>query len=538
MLDGGGAGGIPEIPGEPDGLRAGAAGLTAAGNQLSALAAEVAGSTAGVPWTGIAALAARAATLAAAAPLRDADEHLSQAAGGLRRYASELEAAQNEADRARVQLADALAAANSAASALGSLMVEEDVDLAAVARMGDRLDAANADASAARTAGAQAFDRAEQAARAAAQVFSAVAAAAPEPPPPPPPPPKEEEDDGGFLGGALDFGKDVVTGAAGGVADGAQWVGGAAADGWEWAGNQGSPWDPRSPAFAVDVIEGAAGAVWGVGELGWQGIKASTYYERFDPEGAAEARQGFADAAKYAWEHPWETTKSVLGINHFENGEPGKFAGEVGITALATLASGGTAAGLKGASGASKVSKLDDVVDISRAAGKADDVSDLHTLGRLDYSERFLGEARNFAEPFPKPVTSASPEDRWILNVGDSSRAVGDGRHIGWWVDLEDARKFESVEQLRDELALPERWTPDGPFQVKDEALIARVPAGQETTRLEGFAAPQPKAPDPRPGGGPQIFFKEFDAHWIEARLPIDDFIAGNEPTLPGLPPR
>ncbi len=545
--DAGGGGGIPEIPGEPDGLRGGAAGLSAAGAQLSALAGEIANSTAGVPWTGIAALAARAATLAAAVPLRDADGHLSEAAGALRRYASELEAAQKEADRARTQLADALVAASSAATSLGILMVEEDADPATVARMGDRLDAANADASAARTAGEQAYERAEQAARTAAATFSAVAAAAPDPPPPPPPPPPpKEEDDGGFLSGALGVGKDVLGGigdgaswAAGGVADGATWTGGKVADGWEWAGNQGDPWNPHSPAFAVDVIEGAAGAVWGVGELGWQGVKASTYYERIDPEGSAEARQGFADGAEYAWNHPWETTKAVLGINHFENGEPGKFVGEVGITALATLASGGAAAGAKTASGASKVSKLaDDVVGAGNAARAADDVSDLQKLGKLDYSERFPNEARNFAEPVPKPITSTSTTDQFLINIGDSSRAVGDGRHVGWWLEIEDARKFESVEQVRDELALPEHWYEGGPYQAKDEIIIARIPAGEETTRLEGFAKAQLDPPDPRPGGGPQIFFKEFDAGWIEARISMDDFLAGREPPLPGLPPR
>jgi hypothetical protein len=64
---------------------------------LTALATEVARSTTGVPCTGIAAIAARAATVAASVPLRDADEDLSLAAGALRRYASELEEAQKEA---------------------------------------------------------------------------------------------------------------------------------------------------------------------------------------------------------------------------------------------------------------------------------------------------------------------------------------------------------------------------------------------------------------------------------------------------------
>ena len=400
-------------------------------------------------------------------------------------------------------------------------MVEEDADPATVARMGDRLDAANADASAARTAGEQAYERAEQAARTAAATFSAVAAAAPDPPPPPPPPPPpKEEDDGGFLSGALGVGKDVLGGigdgaswAAGGVADGATWTGGKVADGWEWAGNQGDPWNPHSPAFAVDVIEGAAGAVWGVGELGWQGVKASTYYERIDPEGSAEARQGFADGAEYAWNHPWETTKAVLGINHFENGEPGKFVGEVGITALATLASGGAAAGAKTASGASKVSKRRRRRRRRRERGARGRRRQRPAEAR---QARLLGALPERGSQFRRAGSEAdhgtSTTDELLINVGDSSRAVGDGRSCRMVAQIEDARTFESVEQLRNELALPEHWYEGGPYQAKDEIIIARIPAGEETTRLEGFAKAQLDLPDPRPGGGPQIFFQEFDA--------------------------
>ena len=99
---------------------------------------------------------------------------------------------------------------------------------------------------------------------------------------------------------------------------------------------------------------------------------------------------------------------------------------------------------------------------------------------------------------------------------------------------------------LEAELPAEPRQLPDqpvgvisaGPHQAKDEILIARIPAGQETTRLEGFAKEQLDVPDPRPGGGRQIFFKEFDAGWIEARISMDDFLAGREPHLPGLPPR
>ena len=372
-------------------------------------------------------------------------------------------------------------------------MVEEDADPATVARMGDRLDAANADASAARTAGEQAYERAEQAARTAAATFSAVAAAAPDPPPPPPPPPPpKEEDDGGFLSGALGVGKDVL----GGIGDGA--VGGGArggrrgvADGWEWAGNQGDPWNPHSPAFAVDVIEGAAGAVWGVGELGWQGVKASTYYERFDPEGSAEARQGFADGAEYAWDHPWETTKAVLGINHFENGEPGKFVGEVGITALATLASGGAAAGAKTASGASKVSKVaDDVVDAGNAARAADDVSDLQKLGKLDYSDRMAREVPNFAEPRPVADHRRQAAGR---AAGQRRRQLARGRRralaCGWWLRLDEAR---TSGQRR---GVPQRLRPagalDGTAARSRRRTRCSSPASRRARRRRGSRASQ-----------------------------------------------
>ena len=332
---------------------------------------------------------------------------------------------------------------------------------------------------------------------------------------------------------------DGASAVGGGIADGATSAAGAVADAWNEAGNTGSPWNPRSPAFGIDVLEGAAGAVWGVGELAWQGVQSTNQYARIDPEGSEAARQGFADGAEYAWGHPWETAKQVLGIHHFENGEPGKFTGEFGITALATLASGGTAAAARGASGASRAARAgDDVADAGRAARAADDVSDVRDLGRIDYSSRMGREVDNFAEPKPAPVTASRSTDEWLVNIGDSSRAVGDGRSIGWWVPLDEARGYTSIDNIRDRAALPDQWYEGGPHQAKDEMLIARVPAGEETTRLAGRAAPQPDVPDPRAGGGRQIFFQEFDAAWIEARVQTDDFLAGREPELPGLPPR
>ena len=78
----------------------------------------------------------------------------------------------------------------------------------------------------------------------------------------------------------------------------------------------------------------------------------------------------------------------------------------------------------------------------------------------------------------------------------------------------------------RDAYALPEQWREGGPFQAKDDVVIARIPAGTETTRLEGMAGPQPHVPDPRPGGGRQIFFQEFDTRWIESRMSMDDFLS------------
>jgi hypothetical protein len=221
----------------------------------------------------------------------------------------------------------------------------------------------------------------------------------------------------------------------------------------------------------------------------------------------------------------------VLGINHFENGEPGKFVGEVGITAVVTLASGGAGAGAKVASGTSKVSKVaDDAVDLGNAARAADDVGDVQKLGRFDYSDRMQREIPNFADPKPVPLTATKSHDELLVNLGDSSRAVGSERSLGWWMPLDEARTHTSLEDFRNAYALPEQWREGGSFQAKDEVLVARIPAGTETTRLEGIAGPQPHVPDPRPGGGRQIFFQEFDAHWIESRLEIDEFLAGAGP--------
>jgi hypothetical protein len=538
--------GIPDIPGDPGAVRSAASSLLAASGRLSGLAHEVGGATGGLPWSGIAAAAARLAVHAAAAPLREADAALTAAAHALRRYASELEAAQREADRARTAASSALTALSAAQGLVFALAHQPDVVVSDRLRAQGRVDAAQGDLDAAQRAGAAAYERAQTAAHALAGVLSALAGAAPEPPPPPPPPSPPEHHDGGITGfvkgvagGLADGGKWVGNG----IADGASWAGGAASDAWHFAGNIGPKWMPGTPAFGTDVIEGAAGVIGGTGEFLWQGMKAtSPLYDMIDPEGADEARDGFAAAGSYAWHHPWETGKAVLGIDHLEHGEPGKFVGEVGLGVILTLATGGGGAVAKGAQGVSRVAKLGSkatkgarVATRMRAATKVDD---LRSLGKLDYTSRMETEVENFAEPLPKPETGAKPHDEWLVNIGDASRKVGDGRSLGWWVPLEDMRHRTSVEDIRNAYALPEQWKEGGPFQAKDDLIIARIPAGQETTRLEGFAAKQPRVPDPRLGGGPQIFLKEVDSHWIEARLRTEDFLAGHEPSIAGLPPR
>ena len=255
-------------------------------------------------------------------PLPEAADGLARVAVALRSYARELEDAQRDADRAREAVQAAQVAVATATNLLTELAAVPDPEPTTVAHLQGRLQQAGDDLTAATTAGQKAYERARDAARTAASAIDGVAAMAPAPPPPPPPPPPPEDDRPWY--------EKAASGAWGGLKDAGGFVGDTASDGSRMAGEmarRGCPARPRSEPTSSRRCR----VIGGTGVFLWQLTKAtSPLYKHLDPEGAHEARDGFKEGFAYAWDHPWETGKQVLGIHHLENGEPGKFTGEVG----------------------------------------------------------------------------------------------------------------------------------------------------------------------------------------------------------------
>lgn len=60
-----------------------------------------------------------------------------------------------------------------------------------------------------------------------------------------------------------------------------------------------------------------------------------------------------------------------------------------------------------------------------------------------------------------------------------------------------------------DKLALSKDWGD------RNTVKVARIKAGTEVTYAIGTAKEQLQISDPRPGGGVQLLFNEFDINWI-----------------------
>jgi hypothetical protein len=507
---------VADVPGDPDAVLAAAHALDGASGRLEGLAAAVRGPDGGLDdgWSGIAAIAARVACAGFAAPLRTGDTACRDAAQALRRYAHELRSAQDLSRRARIAAADAAAESARAQAAADSAALGPTPDPAAHAQAMSRVASAQDALLGAAAAGLNAYTLAEQAAADCAAALAQAALMAPEPPPPPPPPQADPEEGKNWFQRRLDDAKGAWN-----AVEGA----------WDTVGGMGSPYNPHSPAFAHDVIDGAAGAVEGAGSFVWTAFKAgNNNYRAIDQHGSDAARRDLATAADYAYHHPWETAGAIIGTDELTSGHPGRWFGDMGVNVLVTMASGGAGATAKVGSTTSRVVDRAAVAYRMRRALKVDDVA---AKGRIDYSKGFEDDVENFLPKPDAPASGPLDQDRWIVTFGDSAVEAGTpGRSMKWWTDLDSARQMTSVEDLRRQLALPEHWTPDGPLQTKDEVLIAKVPAGTDTTRWEGIAGPQAGHPAPQPGGGFQIRYKETDAGWVVARMRSGDFFAGHLP--------
>ena len=78
-----------------------------------------------------------------------------------------------------------------------------------------------------------------------------------------------------------------------------------------------------------------------------------------------------------------------------------------------------------------------------------------------------------------------------------------------YWTTVDEANGISTLDEYMNKLALSKDW--GNRNTVKD----ARIKAGTEVKYAMGTAKEQLLIADPRPGGGVQLLFNEFDTNWI-----------------------
>ncbi len=74
---------------------------------------------------------------------------------------------------------------------------------------------------------------------------------------------------------------------------------------------------------------------------------------------------------------------------------------------------------------------------------------------------------------------------------------------------IDEANGISTVEEYMDKLALSKDWGE------RNTVKVARIPKGTDVKHAIGTAKEQLNIADPRPGGGVQYLFNEFDENWI-----------------------
>jgi hypothetical protein len=490
------------VPGDPGALRGAAMSFGSASGHLGGLAGDLSGARA-ASWSGPASIACHAICVALSHTLTTGSDGLGRAAITLRRLADVIEEAQQRAEAALQGAADA-------DSEAGSLGEGEDPPIA-------RIDHLNAQAVMLRGVAEAAQADAETAALAAAAIFSDIAGMAPKPPPPPQP--AEEHDDGG--GGWFDSAVGFVKGIPGGAKDGYEsansWIDGREEDMEGLLDHLPGPLDDAahawwntsmmSPKFNIDFAQGVGD--WGVGmvETVPMLVRLSPQYGMIDPAGQREQQQQLAAGLSYAWDHPGDAGKALIGWNNVENGEPGRMVGGLAPDVALAILSGGGSAAAKTARTANVVEDLSDVGRVARTTERTAALTSAgeHAVADGDRLVRHwtpLDADRPLAESGRGDTFRSSTYDEIELTEPRTFHRVysDPARKIGpFWTRDEPAGPLQSIIDS----ALDPLWGNHA-----DHTVTIRVPAGE--TVYEGPAAAQRGLV----GGGSQTIIPRVDPSW------------------------
>ena len=121
----------------------------------------------------------------------------------------------------------------------------------------------------------------------------------------------------------------------------------------------------------------------------------------------------------------------------------------------------------------------------------------------IDYSYKFDRELANFNEGY-EIRTSVDKELILVQYSSDASDAS-----LCYWTTVDEANGITTLNDYMDKLALSKDWGN------RNTVKVARIPAGTEVKYAVGTAREQLLIADPRPGGGVQYLFNQFDTNWI-----------------------
>ena len=126
-----------------------------------------------------------------------------------------------------------------------------------------------------------------------------------------------------------------------------------------------------------------------------------------------------------------------------------------------------------------------------------------NTATTIDYSYKFDRELANFNDGYEIRTTV----DKDLILVQYSSDAPD--ASLCYWTTVDEANGITTLNDYMDKLALSKDWGN------RNNVKVARIPAGIEVKYAVGTAREQLLIADPRPGGGVQYLFNQFDTDWI-----------------------
>jgi len=121
----------------------------------------------------------------------------------------------------------------------------------------------------------------------------------------------------------------------------------------------------------------------------------------------------------------------------------------------------------------------------------------------IDYSYKFDRELANFNDGYEIRTTV----DKDLILVQYSSDAPD--ASLCFWITVDEANGIITLNDYMDKLALSKDWGN------RNTVKVVRIPVRTKVKYAVGTAKEQSLIADPRPGGGVQYLFNQFDTDWI-----------------------